>query len=110
MQEHHMLELQEYLEKVLFIAHRKEISAFDAALEHIPDYLLYKSDEYMASLIEKVTDEDPALQTIFVVCGYGQSRTIPYYLYYSPKVIDGKIGQVVDYKKVYSTLMSTDTP
>ena len=71
MQEHHMLELQEYLEKVLFIAHRKEISAYDAALEHIPDYLLYKSDEYMASLINKVTDEDPALQTIFVVCGYG---------------------------------------
>ena len=61
MQEHHMLELQEYLEKALFTAHRKEISTYDAAIEHIPDYLLYKSDEYMASLINKVTDNDPAL-------------------------------------------------
>ena len=56
-----MLELQEYLEEVLFTAHRKEISAYDAALEHFPDYLLHKSDEYMASLINKVTDEDPSI-------------------------------------------------
>ena len=110
MQEHHILELREYLEKALFTAHRKEISTFEAALEHIPDYLLHKSDEYMAALINKLTTEDPSLQTIFVVCGYGQSRTIPYYLYYSPKVLGGKLGEVADYKKVYSSLMSSDTP
>ena len=67
MQETHILELREHLEKALFTAHKKEISTFEAALEHTPDYLLHKSDEYMAALINKLTTEDPSLQTIFVI-------------------------------------------
>lgn len=48
----------------------------------------------MATLLQQISDEPDALkrpeladlETIFVVCGYGQSRSIPYYIYLSPKV------------------------
>ena len=45
-----------------------------------------------------------------MVCGYGQSRSIPHYLYFSPKVKEGMLGSVADYKPVYRSLVSTDSP
>ena len=50
------------------------------------------------------------LYTIFVVCGYGQSRSIPYYIYLSPKVKENKIEDVTNYLPTYETIMSKDSP
>ena len=50
------------------------------------------------------------LNTVFVVCGYGQSRSIPYYIYLSPKVKANRLDTVADYLPTYETLMSKDTP
>ena len=64
----------------------------------------------MATLIQEIAEQRPDMKTIFVVCGYGQSRSIPHYIYFSPKVKDGQIDKVANYKPIYSSIVSTDTP
>jgi hypothetical protein len=73
-----------------------------------PDIVLHHSDEYIAGLINKLSFEH---QNIFVVCGYGQSRTIPYHLYYNPRVFlhDG-LKRIVSQLPTYETLLRKDTP
>ena len=45
------------------------------------------------------------------MCGYGQSRSIPYYITFSPKVKDqkGGVSKVCNYLPRYETLMSRDS-
>lgn len=62
----------------------------------------------MATLINNIASEDA--QTIFIVCGYGQSRTIPHYLYMSELAKREQMSSVTAYPQVYSSLMSKDTP
>lgn len=50
------------------------------------------------------------LQTIFVVCGFAQSRSIPYYIYLSPKVKENRLDKVASYLPTYETIMSKDSP
>ncbi len=42
--------------------------------------MLGLSDEYLASLIYKASEQ---YKNIVVICGYGQTRSIPHYLYYN---------------------------
>ena len=62
----------------------------------------------MASLIQQISYRGDN-ETIFVVCGYGQSRSIPYYIYLSPKVKEGRIEEVCRYRERYETILSKDT-
>ena len=56
LQDHHLLDLQEINEKAMFTAHRYDISGYDATLRHYPDVLLHYTDEYMATLIQEISD------------------------------------------------------
>ena len=77
------------------LAHTDGTSVFDATLKLFPDLALHHSDEYMASLLQEVQTQHPEVQTIMVVCGYGQSRTVPYYLSMSPKLTDTTGGSAI---------------
>ena len=62
----------------------------------------------MATLINKLSEK---FSNIMVVCGYAQTRTIPYYMYYSPKANAVKnLDKVMRYKKVYENIVRRDTP
>ena len=77
LQQNHLLEMQKLIESSFLWSHRKDLSCFEGALIHCPEFLLHLSDEYMAVLIKTLANEfdqlerDIDLQTIFVVCGYG---------------------------------------
>ena len=79
----HLTELEELFESIVFGAHLDSTSLYESALHVCPDVLLHHSDEYMASLINHLSINGK--QNIFVVCGYGQSRTIPFHLYHNPR-------------------------
>ena len=72
----------------------------------------------MASLLQLVADFPERLkpkgvdnlQTVFVVCGYGQSRSIPHYIYLSPKVQEHRLDKVAEYLPTYETILSKDSP
>ena len=45
------------------------------------------------------------------MCGYGQSRTIPYHLYYNPRVFrDDCVSSVLKFDPIFKTLIREDTP
>ena len=71
---------------MLKLAHYEDLTCYEATLRLYPDFLLHHSDEYMASLIQEIQLQRPEIQNIFVVCGHAQSRSIPYYLFMSPKL------------------------
>ena len=87
------------------MAHREGQSCFEACLSEFPDFALHLTDEYMATLIESVCHNDN-LQTLFVVCGSGQSQTIPHYMAHTPKIL----SQTANYAPIYQSLLSKDTP
>lgn len=76
------MELESMLEKCFFRASLDGISLNQAALIECPDVMLGLSDEYMAALINKLSETH---KNILVICGYGQTRSIPHYLYFSQK-------------------------
>ena len=49
-----------------------------------PDVCLHLKDEYTAAIIKSLCDREE-VQTLFVVCGLGQSRSVPHYMSESPK-------------------------
>jgi hypothetical protein len=61
-------------------AFSNDCSLYEAALLACPELLLGLSDEYMAAMINKASEK---YRNIMVICGYGQTRSIPYYLYFS---------------------------
>ena len=117
LQTHHLMDLGELIGSAFYEAHDSNVTVHEGALRSQPEFLLHSVDEYMATLIQQISDEPTVferdslsdLQTIFVVCGYGQSRSIPYYIYLSPKVKENKIDKVCDYLPRYETLMSKDS-
>ena len=84
-------------------------SYYEAALETHPDLVLQHSDLYMSSLINTLSLQGK--KNIFVLCGYGQSRTIPYHLYYNPLMFqNNSFNEVTKYNKPFKTLIREDTP
>lgn len=77
-----LMELESMLEKSFYRASLDGISLSQAALLECPDVMLGLSDEYMAALINKLSETH---RNILVICGYGQTRSIPHYLYFSHK-------------------------
>ena len=101
----HLLELEELFKEISYLSSWDPNcdTYFDAALKVCPDILLHDSDEYMASLINRLSIEK---KNIFVICGYGQSRTIPYHLYHNPRVFsDEALNKVIRYNKPFETLL-----
>jgi hypothetical protein len=83
---------------------------YEAALGVCPDILLHHSDEYLAALINKLS-ESGKHKDIFVVCGYGQSRTIPFHLYHNPRVFqDDALSLVSKFNDPFETLVRRDSP
>ena len=74
-----MTTLQDFTASAMLHSHSEDSSLYEGTLWTNPDTLLHSTDEYMASLIQQVSDEPDSLcredladlQTIFVVCGYG---------------------------------------
>lgn len=105
----HLVELETLFEQIIHKAHYDSISLFDSALQVCPDVLLHDSDEYTASLINHLSQTGKT--NIFVVCGYGQSRTIPYHLYHNPRAFqDNGLNTTTRFNMPFSTLLRADTP
>ena len=49
-----------------------------------------------------MTEEDH--KNIMVICGYGQSKTIPYHLYYNPRVFTNG-SSILEYDEPFGTLI-----
>ena len=75
-----LIEFERIYEKVVYRAYANDISMIEAALIECPDILLSLSDEYMAGMINRLSE---SYRNILIICGYGQTRSIPHYLYYS---------------------------
>lgn len=101
----------------VYESHAEDDSVYAGMLRSCPELALHSGDEYMATLLQYISDEPDSLarpeladvETIFVLCGYGQSRSIPYYIYMSPKADEKQIDQLCTYKPRYETLMSRDS-
>lgn len=82
----HLSELEDLFEQVVYEASGNVDTLYDGALAACPDLVLHHSDEYMACLVNELSRQGH--NNIFVLCGYGQSRTIPYHLYYNPRAFN----------------------
>lgn len=58
----------------------------------------------MAALIKTICDKDD-VQTLFVVCGLGQSRSVPHYMSNSPM----SLQQVTQSSSLFGSLLRQDT-
>ena len=58
------------LKTVMYESYRHDRNCYDATLDLYPDLLLHNSDEYMATLISSLVNEQEP-KTIFIVCGFG---------------------------------------
>lgn len=56
---------------------------FFGAIHRFPDIMCHYNDRYTASLINSIIKRNPSLSTIAVLCGYGQTKSIPTYLQFS---------------------------
>jgi len=79
----HLTELEEVFKEIAYDAAEHE-NLYEGALSACPDMMLHHSDEYMAALINQLSLR-AEYRNIFVMCGYGQSRTIPYHLFHNPR-------------------------
>ena len=68
--------------------------------------MLGLSDEYMAAMINKLSETH---RNILVICGYGQTRSIPHYLYFSQKANSEGLS-IARHKKLYETIVRKDNP
>ena len=101
----------------MFESHADDQTIFEGMMRTCPDIALHSVDEYIATILQWLSDEPDALQrreladlnTVFVICGYGQSRSIPYYIYLSPKANEKQVSHVTNYLPIYETIMSKDT-
>lgn len=68
----HLLELEALFEEIVYNSHLDSDchNLYESALKVCPDVLLHHSDEYMAGLINKLS-QDQGKKNIFVICGYG---------------------------------------
>jgi pheromone shutdown protein TraB len=78
----------------------------EAALIECPDLILGLSDEYMAGLINKMSESH---RNIMVITGYGQTRSIPHYLYFSQLANSSDcIRSVASHKAIYENIVRKD--
>jgi len=81
----HLVELEEIFAEIAYYNHVDTNDClYETALNRFPDLVLHHSDEYMAALINRISLQGK--KNIFVLCGYGQTSTIPYHLYHNPRV------------------------
>ena len=81
----HLLELEECFKEIAFNSADYDDSFFQSALHTVPDLILHHSDEFLAGLINLLSESK---RNIFVICGLGQSKSIPYHLYFNPRAFD----------------------
>ncbi len=73
-----------------------------------PELMIGLSDEYMAGLINKASEK---YRNIMVICGYGQTRSIPHYLYFSQEAnAENSVTEVGNSRPVYESLIRKDNP
>ena len=96
--------MEQALEKTYYRSYADDIEMHEATFLECPDFILTLTDEYMASLVLKLSEQ---YKNIMVVTGYGQTRTIPHYLYYSQAANTRLLNT---YKPVYENLVRKDNP
>ena len=103
-----LLDLERAFEKVHYRTFADDCSPYEAALKEVPDLVLGLSDEYLAAMIYKASE---TYKNIMVICGYGQTRSIPHYLYYNQQANqEDNMKEVASYKPVFETLIRRDNP
>jgi hypothetical protein len=103
-----LLDLERAFEKVHYRTFADDCSPYEAALKEVPELVLGLSDEYLAAMIYKASE---TYKNIMVICGYGQTRSIPHYLYYNQQAnLDANMNEVASYKPVFETLIRRDNP
>ncbi len=63
-----LTELERTYEKVVYRSYADEMNLIEAALVECPEVILSMSDEYMASIINTLSEN---YRNIMVICGYG---------------------------------------
>jgi hypothetical protein len=103
-----LTEFERAFEKVTYRAFSEDLSLYEAALLECPDLMLSLSDEYMAATVHKLSER---FRNILVICGYGQARSIPHYMYYSSQAnSENSIAAVARHRGVYENLVRRDNP
>ena len=101
-------ELEAVFEKVAFRSFMDDVSMMEAALIECPDIMLGLSDEYMASLLNRLSENH---SNIVTVCGYGQTRSIPHYLRFSKQANSpNSVQEVARHREVYQNIVRKDNP
>lgn len=59
------------------------LTPYFGAIHRYPDLMFHYNDRYTASLIKSIVRRNPELKTIAVLCGYGQTKSLPTYLQFS---------------------------
>lgn len=103
-----LTELERCFEAIAYRAFTDGSPFYEAALLECPDLILSLSDEYMAAVVNKLSETH---RNIMVICGFGQTRSIPHYLYYSDQAnAKNSVGEVARHRKVYENLLRKDNP
>jgi pheromone shutdown protein TraB len=101
-------ELEKLFEKVAFRSFSDDITMSEAALIECPDILLTLSDEYMAAMVNKLSEK---YRNLMIITGFGQTRSLPHYLYFSRSSNTlNNVSEVAGRKPVYETIVRTDSP
>ena len=73
-----------------------------------PDLIIGLSDEYMAGVVKRLSE---SYRNIMIICGYGQTRSIPHYLYFNQQANSANnVADVARHKEVYENIVRKDNP
>lgn len=101
-----LLKLEELYAKLAYTTYYDNVTMYDACMQVAPDILLHHTDEYMAAMISKMSE---SYDNIFVLCGIGQTRSIPHYLYFSQKSFGlNNVEEVTKYAPTYESIVRKD--
>ena len=57
LQMYHMMNLTKYCDEAMFVSHENNVSVHEGTLKTNPDFVLHNTDEYMATLLQHLSDE-----------------------------------------------------
>ena len=100
-------EMHDILRNVFYASHKFDMPLYKACAKLYPDFLFHYTDQYMAALVQAVSNREQP-KNVFVLCGKGQSRSIPHYLAgKTPPLEEILVGR--RQFSAYSSLLHTDT-
>ena len=77
--------LSEACQDIILDPEISTLTPYFGAIHRYPDIMLHYNDRYTAALINHITKEYSEFKNIAVICGHGQTKSIPTYLQFSTK-------------------------